>query len=88
MYADLPGILSKEFDLVKIMVDLWTSFASSGNPTCSLGSIWNENNKSDDEPKLLNVSTETNEIAMHLMPEYEKLKVWNEIYNDAKIDLF
>jgi carboxylesterase type B len=89
IYADLPGIDSKEFKLVKVMVDLWTSFATSGTPETFEGEInWNEMKKSDDEPKVLNIGTEVEEISMITMPEYEKLKVWNEIYQDANVDLF
>jgi hypothetical protein len=73
---------------VKVMVDLWTSFATSGSPETFEGEIkWEESKKSDEEPKVLNIATEVDEISMITMPEYENLKVWNEIYRDANVDL-
>jgi carboxylesterase type B len=69
-YSDLPAIESNEFDLVKVMINLWTSFATFGTPAClDSGILWNETLKSDDGPKLLNITTKVEQISMIKQPE-------------------
>lgn len=68
------------------MIDLWTSFAVSGNPK-SNELLWSEVSAFDNEPKVMNIMTEADDSAIIAMPEYGRLKVWNEIYRDAQKDL-
>jgi hypothetical protein len=70
---------------MKIMVDLITSFAISGTPTVQQEPVWNAVDKADNPPKLLNIAN--NGVSMMSMPEYENIKVFNDIYQDAGVDL-
>lgn len=80
-----PAMSSLEFQLIKTMVDLITSFAMSGTPSIQEKSVWNAVVKADNPPKLLNIAN--NGVSMIDMPEYDNIKVFNEIYREAHFDL-
>lgn len=85
IFSQPPAINSVEFQLIKTMIDLITSFAISGTPTIDLEPVWTAVVKTDNPPKLLNIAN--NGTTMISMPEYNTIKVFNEIYVDAKVDL-
>lgn len=71
------------------MIDLWTSFASRGTPSSIDNEIdWTEVQKSEDDPKVLNIVNDIEKISMIPQPNFDRLKVWNEVYRDANVDLF
>lgn len=67
------------------MVELITSFAISGTPTILQDPVWAPVVKTDNPPKVLNIANSG--LSMILMPEYDNIKVFNEIYASAKVDL-
>lgn len=67
------------------MVEIITSFAILGTPTINLEPVWNAVTKTDKQPKLLNISN--NGTSMISMPDYNKIEVFNRIYQDVKVDL-
>ena len=67
------------------MVDLITSFAIKGTPSESSGLIWGKVNKADTIPNVFNINNIG--TSMIPLPEYENIKVFNEIYEDANVDL-
>jgi carboxylesterase type B len=80
-----PAIESIEFQLIKIMVDIITSFAITGTPTISNQLTWNPVNKTDEVPKLLNINNDG--LSVIQLPEYSNIKVFNDIFKEAKVDL-
>ncbi|XP_074038407.1 esterase FE4 isoform X2 [Leptinotarsa decemlineata] len=63
---------------VRRFVKLWTDFAKYGNPTPDgndLNILWNPVEK--DEMHILDIGEELN---MHIDPERDRLKVWNELF--------
>lgn len=84
-----PKIHSTEFRMINEMVELWTSFAISGVPEPSglvSTSTWTEVVPYDDPPKFLKIFNDG--IEMVQLPNFERLKVWNEIYRVAKVVLY
>ena len=67
------------------MVDLITSFAIQGTPTESSDPVWDNVEKTDTIPKVLNI--DNNGVSMIPMPEYANIKVFNDIFLEAKVDL-
>jgi carboxylesterase type B len=80
-----PAIESTEFQLIKIMVDIITSFAITGTPTISNQLTWNPVNKTDEVPKLLNINNDS--LSVIQLPEYSNIKVFNDVFKEAKVDL-
>lgn len=76
------AMFPKEFSMMTNMVELWTNFASSGVPKSS----WNAVLPHDDPPKFLNISNDG--MNMVKMPEYDRVKVWNEVYQESRVVLF
>lgn len=81
-FAKAPAIESKEFALIKTMINLWTSFAIDGIP-CYSG--WQPAVQTQDAPKCLNISNDT--LQMGELPDFDRLRVWNEIYVEAGVEL-
>ena len=67
------------------MVDLITSFATHGIPCESSGVVWADVKKGDIIPNVFNINN--NGTSMIPLPEYSNIKIFNEIYKEAKIDL-
>lgn len=78
-----PALDSKEFGVIRRMVETFTTFATTGDPNnCELSEKW--------EPikfplKCLNIAEDTS--AMIDFPESERLKIWDEIFEIEKVDL-
>ena len=85
IYTPAIGIVSTEFKLVKTMVDLITSFAIRGIPSESSSLVWADVKKGDIIPNVFNINN--NGTSMIPLPEYSNIKVFNEIYQEAKVDL-
>lgn len=75
---------SIELELVNKMVELITSFAINGIPTVE-NQIWNPLNENDVIPNVLNIDNTGTSIIP--LPEFEKFKVFEEIFKEAEVDL-
>lgn len=81
-----PAIESFEFDKIKLVVSLVTSFIITGNPNSFENDITWEPVTATSPVKCLNIANDSTEMIS--LPEFERLKVWDEILNDAKIPLY
>jgi cholinesterase len=82
-----PAVDSIEFENVKKTVDIFTSFAINGDPNCNwTNDEWNSINSAELPLKAMNIGTETSEFID--LPETERLKVWNKIFEDSGVELF
>lgn len=78
-----PALDSKEFGVIKRMIEMFTSFASSGDPNnCELSETWDP---VEFPLKCLNISAD--ESKMIDFPESERLKIWDEIFEKENVDL-
>ncbi|KAL9889116.1 esterase B1-like isoform 1-T1 [Glossina fuscipes fuscipes] len=74
---------SPEFHISQTMIDIWTSFATNGDPNCpSLKQVKFEPLAQEDDMKCLNIS---NKIEYIPLPELEKMHVWNSFYTKGKL---
>jgi hypothetical protein len=64
------------------MVDLITNFAYNRPP---VDGIWKPVNKSEEVPSVLNIANDGQ--SMISLPEYSNLKVFDDIYKEANVDL-
>lgn len=85
VFTKPPAIASVELQLIKTMVELVTSFAISGTPTILQDPIWKEVVKTDNPPMVLNIANSG--VSMTPMVEYENIRVFNEVYESARVDL-
>jgi hypothetical protein len=79
-----PPIDSLEFKLIKIMVDLITSFVISGTPATS--TPWLPVRASDDPPMVLNIAN--SDVSFIPFPENDKIKAFNQIYSEFNVDIY
>ena len=86
-YMDPPAIDSIEFENVKKIVDIFTSFAISGNPNCNqFNELWKPIDSIEIPLQVMNIGTDKCEFID--LPETERLIVWDKIFKDAGVDLF
>lgn len=87
LFAQAPGIDSKEFKLIKQMVSLVTSFIINGNPNdeINLPEI-NFTPVYADPFHCLDISNES--IKMFELPEKKRMQVWDEVLEEAKIPVY
>jgi Carboxylesterase family len=85
--VDSPKIDS-EFNFIKTMINIWTNFAVSGNIDCmETGNTgWKALSSIDEPLKCLNISNKSVEVID--FPETERLKIWDEVFNDSNAELF
>lgn len=88
----VPSEDSDEWKTIKRMCGSFTSFAQTGNPNdSSIAPIqWEPvslkiSGKHDYKYKCLNVSKEVSYIDL---PEYERMQYWDQIFQDAKHNIF
>lgn len=81
---DSPAIESKEFEMIKTMVDTFTSFAESGDPNNSRLKKWETVN----EASLQGMNINENGSKMMEFPENSRIKVWNEIFKKENVALY
>jgi carboxylesterase type B len=75
-----PEENSKELQLIERFVEIITNYATSGNPGFGWTAI-----ESRDDLKCFDLGND--ELKMIKMPELKRMKVWNEIYEEAEIEL-
>lgn len=81
----VPGIDSKEFELIKKMVETFTSFIISGDPNNEAIPTWQP--VSTARPtQCMNLTNELFEMIS--LPEEKRLKIWDQILNDEGIPLY
>lgn len=84
--ADVPDKDSKEFKVIDRMVDIFTSFAKDGNPNADkIESI--RFTPLNDSNSLRCVQINENGVSEILLPELEKLKVWDSVYEDRRLSI-
>lgn len=80
---EMPDMDSKEFELIRNMVSLLTSFMTSGDPNnFEDGQVW-EPTVALSPIKCLNISNDS--IEMKPLPEEKRLKRWDEIFADTDV---
>nr|AAF14517.1 alpha E7 esterase [Haematobia irritans irritans] len=80
---------SREYKTIERMIGIWTQFATTGNPYSPEingmeNTTWDSLKKSDEVYKCMNIGDELKFIDL---PEMEKLKVWQSVFN-KKRELF
>jgi carboxylesterase type B len=80
--------IDNELKLVNKMINIWTNFAINGNTVSSesMESDWKPLEPTEESLKCLNIFNESLEVLT--FPQAERLKVWDEIFNDAAANLF
>lgn len=73
-----PGISSIEFELIKKMISLVTSFVIDGNPTSFESEVTWDPITSTKPFECLNISNDSTSVIP--LPEQERLEVWEEIF--------
>lgn len=82
-----PAIDSIEFQNVKKIVDIFTSFAINGDPNCDwCNNEWKAIESTQLPLKAMNIGTEKCDFIE--LPETDRLSVWNKIFEDAGVDLY
>ena len=78
------AIDSAEYRTTRAMVDIWSSFATNGDPNCSaLQDVKFEPASKDKTLKCLNIS---NRLEYIDLPELKKIDdVWNTFYSKGKL---
>jgi cholinesterase len=81
-----PTLDSLEFDVIKKMVETFTTFAASGDPNNpEMGSHWHAIESLELPYHCMNISN--NKIGMEPLPESATLKVWNEVFESENESL-
>jgi len=80
----LPEIDSEDFDLTKKMLKIYTDFAIYGDPNGPTDKTW----KPLAGPVMQCFDMTREEFKMTSLPEYQRLKVWDEIYQDSGVELY
>jgi Carboxylesterase family len=83
-----PAIESKEFEIIKKMVSIVTSFIINGNPNNNpdIENIAWKPATNESPLMCLNISNDS--IKMIELPEKARMKVWDEILEDAGVPLY
>lgn len=84
-YADPPSLNSNEHALIERSVELWTSFAINGLPSRPEVN-WTPFDAKDKAPIMLGISNDG--LKMISQPEFERIQVWNELYEQVGVDLY
>lgn len=75
---------SREYRMIERMIGIWTTFAETGNPNSAdiegLGdTVWEPLKKDEKDYKCLNIS---DELRYMELPEMEKMKAWDTLYDN------
>lgn len=81
-----PEIDSKEFNLIKQMVSYITSFIINGDPNNFYPETTWEPASSSGPLQCFNITNDSAEMTA--LPELDRLKVWDEICEDANVPLY
>lgn len=84
-YHSPPPEQSPEFATIQKIVGIFTSFAITGDPNCD--EVANLMKPFDGSEPVKCINMTLNDIAEIELPEAEKLKVWNSIYEEANVPL-
>ncbi|XP_055902981.1 esterase B1-like isoform X2 [Eupeodes corollae] len=73
-----------EYRTIERMIGIWTSFAQNGSPNCDVISDVNIQplDKNETNLKCFNIS---NEVKIIDLPENEKLKIWDSMYEKSRL---
>lgn len=81
-----PTIDSPELELIKKVTSFITSFIINGNPNEFKEEASFEQTLDKNQIKCYNLTSEKFEMVP--LPEAERFQVWDEILNDAKVDVY
>uniref|UniRef100_W8BG58 Carboxylic ester hydrolase n=1 Tax=Ceratitis capitata TaxID=7213 RepID=W8BG58_CERCA len=84
LFSHRPLKGSKEYEITRTMVDIWTSFAANSDPNCDAleNLIFEPITRDVGEIKCLNVGEELEFIEL---PNMDKIKVWSGFYPPGKL---
>ncbi|XP_053969307.1 esterase B1 isoform X1 [Anastrepha ludens] len=84
MFSHRPVHGSKEHEVTRTMVDIWTSFAANSDPNCDMleNLIFEPITRDVGEIKCLNIGENVEFIDL---PGMDKLKIWSEFYAPGKL---
>lgn len=86
-YHDLPAPESKEFKTIQRVVGMFTSFAITGDLNCrELPDLVIKPNNDSEPFTCINITT--NEVEEIPLPDEEKLKVWDSVYDAFEVELY
>lgn len=86
-YHSPPPLNSREFITIQRMVGIFTSFAITGDPNCEEVSNLKINPCVGTEPcKCVNITE--NNVAEIELPEINRLKIWDSVYNELGVPLY
>lgn len=81
-----PTLDSKEFDMIQKMTETFTTFASLGDPNNhEIHEHWEDIQSKETPFRCMNINQD--ETKMMQLPESERLKTWNEIFEQENVDL-
>lgn len=86
-FTAIPSIDSKEFENIKKIVAIWTNFAITGNPNHSITGNheeWKAIESSNLPLVCLNIGTD--ECTIMELPETERLRMWNSVFQQAGVE--
>ncbi|KAH8279025.1 hypothetical protein KR018_012579, partial [Drosophila ironensis] len=74
---------SKEYRTIDRMIGIWTAFAATSNPNCpEIGEVEWKPSAKESAKQVLNISEKVEIIDL---PEYEKLQIWDGIYQPNQL---
>lgn len=86
-YHKPPPLNSREFTTIQRMVGIFSSFAISGNPNCDeTSNVTITPCVGTNSIKCVNI-TENNVTEIEL-PEINRLKVWDSVYNELQVPMY
>lgn len=86
-YHAPPPLNSREFKTIQRMVGMFTSFAITGNPNCEeVSNLMISPCGGTSSLKCVNIS-ENNATEIEL-PEINRLKIWDSVYDELQVPLY
>ncbi|XP_028900769.1 esterase B1 isoform X1 [Zeugodacus cucurbitae] len=84
LFSHKPPKGSKEYEVTRTMVDIWTSFAANSDPNCDMldDLIFEPVTRDVGDVKCLNISEKLEFIEL---PGMDQIKVWSEFYAPGKL---
>lgn len=86
--AAVPAVESKEFELIRKMVSIVTSFIISGDPNNDPNNQNFNFQPVSSENALMCLDISNENFTMIEFPETKRMKIWDELLEDAKIPVY
>lgn len=85
MLSHKAEIGSPEHKVIKNMVDIWTTFATQGNPNCERMCLKNNIFKRVEREGIMKCLNITSRLEFKALPELDKLELWSSFYDTPNI---